>query len=309
MKFAKEIDITESPEALSEMLEQEQDKQKHQKLRTIYLLKTQKVKTLTHIAQILGRHSSTIELWIKLYREGGLNKLLENKSPQLFSEIPDWAIEQLLVEFKDEVFLPKGRVIQEWIEQKAGIKINYNQAIRLINFKIKPEWERSHSSKNQDLNKIKVEELSQLLETNSEINTYFDEWKKERGFLNNSQALNQLMGEFFGKRAAHGIRVLQQPGISLIESIAKEPLKTTIPHEIPDLLSQQRLSERLQVNNATLSRCRDNRTFPGWTKQRDPDGVGWRWSPELEKYKPLLSQKEIQETLFRPTSSTKLRKK
>jgi transposase len=309
MKFTKKIDITESPEALSEMLKQEKNKQKYQKLRTIYLLKTQKVKTLRHIAQILGRHRSTIERWVKRYREGGLNKLLENKAHQLFSAIPDWAIEQLLVELKDEVFLPKGRVIQGWIEQKAGIKINYNQAIRLINFKIKPEWERLNSSKTQDLTQIKVEELSNLLETNSEINTYFDEWKKGRGFLNNSQAINQLMGEFFGKRAAHGVRVLQQPGISLIESIAKEPLKTTIPYEIPDFLSQQRLSERLQVDISTLSRCRDNRTFPGWTKQHDPDGVGWRWNPELEKYKPLLYQQEIQETLLRPTSSTRLRKK
>lgn len=299
MKFT-EIYITESPDTLLKMLEQEKDKQISQKLRTLYLLKTQKIKTLRHIAQILGRHRSTIQNWVKLYREGGLNKLLDNRPRQSFSKIPDWAIAQLVMELKDEPFLPKRRKIQEWIEQKTGIKINDNQALRLINFKIKPQRELFKSSNPKNLPQIKIEELTNLLETHPEISTYFAEWKKERGFLNNSQALNQLMGEFFGERAVHRVRVLQQPGVSLIESIAKEPLKTTIPHEIPDLLSQERLSERLQVDNSTLSRCRGNRTFPGWTKQCDPDEVGWQWIPELKKYKPLLYEQEIKETLLRP---------
>lgn len=45
----------------------------------MYLLKTRVAETVRYVAVIIGREESTIHRWLQLYREGGIEALLEKK--------------------------------------------------------------------------------------------------------------------------------------------------------------------------------------------------------------------------------------
>lgn len=293
-----QIDITESPEDLAQLLEQAHNAQHYQKLRMLYLLKTQKVKTLRHIAQIFGRHHKTLQLWVKHYRQGGLAKLLENHNDR-FVDIPEWVIQRLVEHVKDAQFLPRIRDMQVWMQQELNVEITHDRLYSLITHKVLPLQQPRRALSDASLPKLVSEDLS-WLEAQVSLHAQFTEWKAERGLLNHSQALSQLLGEFFGVRPVHAVNPFQQPGMTLIAALAQGSLTPKMPYQIPDLLTQQRLSERLGIDNSIPCRERWRRTFPGWTKQRDPDGVGWLWVPALRKYRPLLRQEEIQAVLLSP---------
>ena len=300
-----QIDITESPEFLAQLLEQEKDVKRYQKLQTLYLLKTGKVLALRQIAQIVGRHRATVQSWVKTYRQGGLSELLEGGKDRL-PYIPSWAVDRLVEKFQDAQFLPPIQDIQSWVMQELGVSIKYWQLHRLLRFKVLPVQQSRRANQDRQLEKVSIEGVSDLKDLSG---TYekFSDWRDERGIPNDVQALNQLMGEFFGIRAVHAVSPLQQPGKTLIESLAQGLLAANISYDIPDLIIQNRLAERLKVNVSTLSRDRGRRTFPGWTKQRDPDGVGWLWVPELQKYRPLLSNEEIRAILLSPNEKCQCR--
>ena len=300
-----QTDITESPEFLAQLLEQEKDVKRYQKLRTLYLLKTGKVLALTQIAQIIGRHQSTVKYWVKTYRQGGLLELLKDGKDR-FLDIPSWAVDRLVEKFQDAQFLPPIRDIQSWVMQELGVSIEYRHLQRLLRFKGLPVQQSRRVNQDRQLEKVSIEGVSDLKDLSG---TYekFSDWRDERGIPNDVQALNQLMGEFFGIRAVHAVSPLQQPGKTLIESLTQGLLVANIPYNIPDLLIQSRLAERLKVNVSILSCKRGRRTFPGWTRQRDPDGIGWLWVPELRKYRPLLSDEEIRAILLSPNEKSQCR--
>ena len=301
MPSFSQIDIVESPQLLAELIEQETNLKRFRKLRMLYLLKTEKVKTLSHIAQIFGLVSRTVQNWGKLYRQGGLTKLLHDRQER-FVDIPEWVLDRLIEKFKEAQFLPPLKEIQTWLQQELEVEIDYKRLHGLLSHTVIPIQQAKRVQPVQSSQRLDLKDLA-WLEAQPELHEKFAEWQAERGFLNQVQALNQLLGEFFDLRPVHGISPFQVPGMSLIEALAQGALASKIPYHIPDLLSEQRLSERLRVHNSTLKNERWRRTFPGWTKQRDPDGVGWLWVPELRKYRPLLDQKEIQAVLLSPVKS------
>jgi len=302
MRSIPPLSITESLEFLADLLEQEKDEKRYQKIRTLYLLKTGQVKLVKTIAQITKRPSSTIHLWISKYREGGLSKLLED-GPIGLSHLPDWVVDRLVEKFQDAPFLPPIRDIQTWLLEELDMPITYGQLGRLLRSKVLPLREvRANQRKQTQKSAIKgISEIKAL----PNVYEQFSRWRDEGGFPNDTQALNQLMGEFFSIRAVHVVAPLQQPGKTLVESLAEEVLVTDIPYNIPDLMNQGCLAERLSVDDSILSRERWRRTFPGWTKHHDPDKVGWLWVPELRKYRPLLSNDEIRAILLSPNERQK----
>lgn len=284
------IDIAESAEELLELLEQETDERKCQKLRTLYFLRTQKVKNVRHIAQIFKLHRTTVGGWLKLYRQGGLENLLRNGNAERLTsaKIPDSLINSIVTKFKHSPVLPSADVVKAWVKEELEIEISRNKAYRIICEELAPVWQADNSTCNAEVGASKS-----IQETvSSKVYKRFEYWQGERRFLNTSSALEQLIGEFFGIRSACCLLSKEHINYTLIESIAKRSLKTCVTHTIPDLLSQNRLAERLGIHNSVLSRNRNSRTFSGWTKQYDPDNVGWQWVPHLKKYKALIYSRD-----------------
>ena len=71
------INITETASDLKKLLEQQKTAYALERLQALYLLKTQQVETVQHLAVVLGKSRVTVQRWLQRYREGGLSRLLE----------------------------------------------------------------------------------------------------------------------------------------------------------------------------------------------------------------------------------------
>jgi methyl-accepting chemotaxis protein len=54
-------------------------------------------------------------------------------------------------------------------------------------------------------------------------------------------------------------------------------------------LTQAELAKRLKVDSGTLSKNRSKSSFIDWSRDKDPEGLGWGYLPELKRYTPILS--------------------
>jgi putative transposase len=73
------IEIVETPEELKDLMRQEKDVLRHEKLQVLYWLKTQAVDSVLSAAVRLGKHRTTIQRWLSSYRKGGIEELLLQK--------------------------------------------------------------------------------------------------------------------------------------------------------------------------------------------------------------------------------------
>jgi transposase len=175
-----QIEIVESPALLAQLIEQEQNLQHFQRLRMLYLLKTEKLKTLRHIAQILGRHRSTLQLWVKHYRQGGLSALLKNKNDR-FVDIPAVVIERLIEQFQDAQFLPRIAEIQSWLQQELSVTISYDRLNSLLSHKVVPLLKAQHQQVGSLTQPLDLEGLA-WLEGHAEVYNQWIDWQAERAF-------------------------------------------------------------------------------------------------------------------------------
>jgi hypothetical protein len=56
-------------------------------------------------------------------------------------------------------------------------------------------------------------------------------------------------------------------------------------------LTQVELAKRLKVDSGTLSKNRFKPSFTDWSRDKDPEGLGWGYLPELKRYTPMLYTK------------------
>jgi hypothetical protein len=91
----------------------------------------------------------------------------------------------------------------------------------------------------------------------------------------------------------------QAPVDILVDSVDNtvdiEPDRTEVDVDIVDkpvdsgdrLLTQKELSERLGVHTGTLTRNRSKANFADWSADKDPEGLAWKYLPEVERYASL----------------------
>ena len=114
------IEITESEEYLKKLLARTTGAKK-ERVQAWYWLKIGVVETTQHIAVLLPCHRTTGSRWLTIYREEGLEKLLEYKKspgrPRLISE-------EALSSLKNELSEPEGfnsyGEIQLWFKMGTG---------------------------------------------------------------------------------------------------------------------------------------------------------------------------------------------
>jgi predicted transcriptional regulator len=86
------IQIQESLSELREQLRQAKTSATKQRLQVLYWLQQEKPPTITTIAQSIGKHRNTVQTWLSMYRNGGLESMLKIKrSRGRVRVIPQWA--------------------------------------------------------------------------------------------------------------------------------------------------------------------------------------------------------------------------
>lgn len=137
MSGVSHIKILESVEILKKLLEQQKTVDRFQKVQVLYLLKSGKIKTITEVAQVVGRHRVTVQYWLKCYQQEGIEGLLKNKKRGgRNSLIPPSVVAILSRELANNPSFTSYKDIQIWLEQKFQLQVSYDVVYYLVRKKL-----------------------------------------------------------------------------------------------------------------------------------------------------------------------------
>lgn len=147
------IDITETEEQLKKLLKQQKTAYALERLQALYLLKTQQVETVQHLAVVLGKSRVTVQRWLQKYRAGGLNRLLDVHPRTGRPKIISLEVRQRLVR---ELAQPEGfesyAEVQTWLKASEGIDASYKVVHDTVHYQLKAKLKapRPRSTKQPD---------------------------------------------------------------------------------------------------------------------------------------------------------------
>ena len=139
MSGVVKIEIIESAATLKKLLKNARTPQQKERIQAIYWLKNNTVETVKQVALMLGRNPVTVQKWLKKYRQGGIDRLLEKKkkSPGRPTLIPSKIIEKLKEELKEPEGFESYGEIQLWLKSCFDIDVAYptvHELVRSISF-------------------------------------------------------------------------------------------------------------------------------------------------------------------------------
>lgn len=131
------LEVRESAEYLLKSLRHAKSATQAERLRVLWWYKSGQVIEHKEFSQRLGRSPSTITRWLKRYREGGLAKLLEERTaPGQPRRIEGELLEQLKARLDSpEGFASYGEV-QQWLEAQSGETIPYKTVHKTVRYRL-----------------------------------------------------------------------------------------------------------------------------------------------------------------------------
>ncbi|MDY6992634.1 MAG: helix-turn-helix domain-containing protein [Pseudomonadota bacterium] len=128
-----EVEIKETAQELKQLLHQQKNGRIKERIQVLYALKTNQTETALSAAALIGRTYSTVKRWLRLYRQGGIEQLLELKhgggkalslSPELLA-----ALEQRLKQSEE---FEGYEAIQIWLQETYGVELCYSTLYGII---------------------------------------------------------------------------------------------------------------------------------------------------------------------------------
>jgi transposase len=147
------LEITETEADLKQLLRTQKTASDKERVQLLYLLKTEQATTIQAAAALLGRHRVTLQEWLRLYRSGGLEAMLEHKPRSgRRQSIPPWAQAALTKRLhQPDGFNSYGEICQ-WLETQLGITACYKTVHQLVHYRLKasPKVARPVSTETAD---------------------------------------------------------------------------------------------------------------------------------------------------------------
>ena len=137
MSGVPKIEIIESIEELKLLRKQQKTGLGYAKVQSLYLLKIKLVENINYLAVIIGRGESTIHRWLQLYKQGGLDSLLEE--PPKTGRPKKLNIETV-AKIQQELSEPEGFIsyqeIQLWLLACQDLEISYSTIHRIVRYEL-----------------------------------------------------------------------------------------------------------------------------------------------------------------------------
>lgn len=138
MSGVLKIDITESAKILKGLLHQQPSVRHKERLQALYWLKSGQATTRLELSKLLSRGESTIYRWLKLYKAGGLDTLLEIK-PRPGK--PAMVCGEALDKLKGRLCEPSGfesyGAIQQWLADECDLQVPYKTVHKTVRYRLK----------------------------------------------------------------------------------------------------------------------------------------------------------------------------
>lgn len=138
MSRVLKIEILETVDELRKLLNSTENHKIKERIQTLYWLKSEQVKSENAIANLTGRHRTTISRWLRNYRIGGINALLtKGKSTGRSKKLNPEMEESLKQELQDEAGFSSYREIQVWLRVVHDVEMSYTGVHQLVRYKLK----------------------------------------------------------------------------------------------------------------------------------------------------------------------------
>lgn len=126
-----------------------------QKIQALYWLKSGNCQGITEVSERLGVHRSTVQRWLKQYKEGGMQALLKNRRtlgrPRA---IPSEIVAAISKEISAETCEFKSyKEIQEWVASNYKVSLKYQTLYKHLHYRMKAKLKvpRRCSNKKDEL--------------------------------------------------------------------------------------------------------------------------------------------------------------
>ncbi len=132
------LEISESEEELKEILSRQKTASDKERVQVLYLLKSKQAETVQTAAELVGRNRTTVQEWLKRYREAGIDGILRHK-PRVGRKpkIPQWAEKALEQQLQQENGFNSYGEIRQWLQEKLGIESTYKNVHDLVHYRMK----------------------------------------------------------------------------------------------------------------------------------------------------------------------------
>jgi len=132
------VEVKESLEELAGHLKQAKTPKQKERLQVLYWLKQDNPPSISTIANAIGKHRNTLHTWLMMYREGGVEAMLEVKtSPGGVRVIPQWAEEALAKRLQDpEHGFSSYGAVQQWLSETLGIEAEYHAVYQMTRHRL-----------------------------------------------------------------------------------------------------------------------------------------------------------------------------
>lgn len=133
------IEVKESVEDLVQRLRETPQSPFKERLQVLYWLKQAHAPSIRAIAQAVGKHRGTVHAWLSIYREQGLEGLLERKPPSAGAVrvIPPWVEAALAKRLQDpEQGFDSYGAVQAWLAETFGVEAKYHTVYHLTRYRL-----------------------------------------------------------------------------------------------------------------------------------------------------------------------------
>lgn len=132
------IEISETVDELKNLLNSTENQKVKERIQTLYWLKSEQIKSENAIANLTGKHRTTVSRWLRSYRTGGINAVLvkgksTGRSRKLNSEIE----QSLKQELQDEQGFSSYKEIQTWLQVVHDVEMSYTGVHQLVRYRLK----------------------------------------------------------------------------------------------------------------------------------------------------------------------------
>lgn len=138
MSRVLKIEISETVEQLKDLLNLTKNQQVKERIQTLYWLKSEQVQSENALANLTGKHRTTISRWLRSYRRGGINALLsKGKSTGRSRKLNSQIEESLKQELQDEQGFSSYKEIQTWLKAVHDVEMSYTGVHQLVRYQLK----------------------------------------------------------------------------------------------------------------------------------------------------------------------------
>ena len=132
------IEVKESLDELTQQLCQVDSPCAKERLQVLYWLKQDNAPSISAIAKAMGKHRNTLQTWLSMYKEGGVEAMLEiKKSPGGVRVIPQWAEDALAKRLQENDGFQSYYGVQQWLAETLGIEAEYHTVYQMTRYRLK----------------------------------------------------------------------------------------------------------------------------------------------------------------------------